>query len=61
MEVNGAQNNPLNVDDVIDQVNNGADEANLVAVQAQTAMGTVFFALIQRLLSTAQENSSSGA
>ncbi len=61
MEVNGPQNNLPNVNDVLDEVNDVADLANQNALQAQTAMGTIFFALIQRMLSTAQENSSSGA
>lgn len=62
MEINGPQNNLPNIPDVLDDVNGAADQANeLAAEQAQTALGSVFFSLIQRLLSSAQENSSSGA
>ena len=61
MEVNGPQNNLPNIPDVLDDVNNAADQTNQISTQAQTAMGTVFFSLIQRLFSSAQENSSSGA
>jgi len=61
MEVNGSQNNPTNINDVLDDVNAAAAQADVLATQTQTALGMVFFSLLQRMLSTAQENSSSGA
>lgn len=61
MEINGPQNNLPSIPDVLDDVNGAADQTNAMADQAQTALGSVFFSLIQRLLSSAQENSSSGA
>ena len=62
MEINGPQNNLPNIPDVLDDVNGAADQANeLASEQAQTALGSVFFSLIQRIMSSAQENSGSGA
>lgn len=67
METNGLINGLVNAQSVSD-VNSVLDRTNAVAgdvseanQQAQTALGRVFFSLIQRMMSDARENSNSGS
>ena len=66
METNGIGNVPnfQNANDVVNNANNVANNVSQAAQEsqaAQTAMGQLFYSIIQKLMSEARENSSSGA